>query len=338
MKKPEISVVIPTYNRPVSLMNTLDALSRQTYPLFEVIIVDSSDTKPDYEHIQSLFQSLKLVVIDSEASVCIQRNKGIQQSKSEYVFLCDDDIEAPPDYVEKLAGFLAQNPDIRAVSGLVMQKDTHNDWIYQYPPGTFGKLLFLFIFQLSIWGDLKDIKCNFFLKPILFLIIKFYQWRGNTYSLGGWPLLTDFNSQVIKTKFYGIGASIIKREWLLASPYDEVLDPNGIGDNYGVILGFPEKQRLYLLKDTYILHHQSPQNRLSQSNSYQRRVLALHYFLKTYRKFNFIHRLFFIWSLIGNGILYHFKKERDLKKANFKALKLILKGKNPYIYKKNKSR
>ncbi len=43
MNPPFFSVVIPTYNRKDHLLRALDALARQTFPDFEVVVVDQSD-------------------------------------------------------------------------------------------------------------------------------------------------------------------------------------------------------------------------------------------------------------------------------------------------------
>jgi hypothetical protein len=43
----------------------------------------------------------------------------------------------------------------------------------------------------------------------------------------------------------------VRRQWLIRSPFDEVLDPHGIGDNYGVAFGFPSK--IHVLNSAWVL-------------------------------------------------------------------------------------
>jgi glycosyltransferase involved in cell wall biosynthesis len=45
---------------------------------------------------------LPIQYILSEKSVCIQRNIGIRKAETPWVFLCDDDVEVPPDYLQQL--------------------------------------------------------------------------------------------------------------------------------------------------------------------------------------------------------------------------------------------
>ena len=40
---PFISVIIPTYNREKCLLDTLHSILQQTYPQFEIIVIDQSE-------------------------------------------------------------------------------------------------------------------------------------------------------------------------------------------------------------------------------------------------------------------------------------------------------
>src|SRR5678815_2469003 len=96
-----ISVVIPTCERKARLLSLLQNLDRFTYPLDQVIIVDSGNDRllpAEY----SMFSNLDIQYMASEKSVCIQRNTGIRIARSPWIFLCDDDIEMPADYLRLL--------------------------------------------------------------------------------------------------------------------------------------------------------------------------------------------------------------------------------------------
>jgi hypothetical protein len=110
-----------------------------------------------------------------------------------------------------------------------------------------------------------------------------------------------------------------------------VLDPSGKGDNYGVALGFPQKQGIYVTYNTYSHNYQAKENRLDKRTSYFRRVLALHYFLSTKPNFNRVNRFWFTWSLIGNSLLALSKGRFYLVHVNLKAIALILTHRNPYV-------
>ena len=326
MMTPEVSVVIPTRNRLTSLIQLLADLSSQTYALKEVIIVDSSDQIMDIAMLNEKFPALNIKYLTSAASVCIQRNLGISKAGAPYIFLCDDDINLPEDYVATLMGHI-ENDKFGAVSGLVLQK-REGDWEYSYPPASFARLLFSFVFQQSVWGDIHCMNTKLWQRPLYMIMRRYYQRKGNSLSLAGWPLITEFRSPVFRTAVYGLGASIVKKEWLINSPYQEVLDPHGIGDNYGVAMGFPSREAIHVVCAAKAYHHQSKENRLESATTYYRRLVALHYFLSKYPRFGWWNKLWFAWSLVGN--LFLFRNKAEHRNATKKVLKLAIRNRNPY--------
>lgn len=322
----KISVIIPTRNRPHHIERLLVGLHRQSYLPHEIIVVDASESSLYKEELLKNFSGIPITWMDSEPSVCIQRNKGIQRAMYPWIFLCDDDIELPTDYLQKLKEHAAVNPTCGALAGRLLQKEK-GSWTDQYPAKDLKDLFWRFIFQLSVWGSIDHIKPPPYLKPIFSPMQKFYIKKGNSFSMAGWPLITDWHGEIFRTSTYSLGANLVKREWLLNSPYDEVLDPSGIGDNYGVALGFPEEKAIHVLSSTHAYHHRAEENRLLRPTAYFRRVLALHYFLKRHQKQGRIRWL--VWSLVGNWI--HQKIRHDeLSTATREAIKLILTDRNPY--------
>ena len=73
----EISVVIPTCNRPDRLLSVMENLSRSTHPLREVLVNDSSDERLGPEAFAG-FDKLGVTYLSAARSVCVQRNAGIR--------------------------------------------------------------------------------------------------------------------------------------------------------------------------------------------------------------------------------------------------------------------
>ena len=318
----QISVVIPTCNRPQRLLKLLENLEKSSYKVFEVIVVDSGEkrlTPSDYLHLKNFV----ILYLDSEKSVCVQRNIGISKAKGDWIFVCDDDIEVPSDYLEKISTHVVNHSEAGAVSGLVLQKE-RNEWRGTYPVTSALRLAWKFIFQMSIWGEIKCRK-NF----ITEYIKNFYVRKGNHISRAGWPVLTDFSGDYFETPVYGLGASMLKKEWLMSSRYDEVLDRHGIGDNYGVAVGFPGK--IHVLPGAFVFHHQETTNRLYRPLQYFRRVLALDYFVSTNEKLHFVKKRWLLWSLTGNLIEFIFVRDKLMIRPAVKSIVKIIIRKNPYL-------
>lgn len=317
-----VSVIIATCYRKQRLLSTLGYLDRSTYPIDEVIIVDSGNDKPEPAELAS-FSRLQITVVHAERSVCIQRNVGIRMARSPLVLLLDDDIQIPPDYIDRLAGHLEAHPEAGAVSGLVLQKEGAV-WTATYPISSSKMLLWNYIFGLSIWGEIETPEDN----PIAKKISGYYRRKGNHITRAGWPVLTSFSGDYFTTPLYGLGASLIRRQWLLDSPYDERLDAHGIGDNYGVAMGFPG-QRIDVLNTTQVYHHQETVNRLQKPLQYFRRVMALDYFIDS-GKLKKVQRPWLLWSLIGQFLLFLRERNKTMTASAWKAMTAIAGGQNPY--------
>lgn len=296
----EISVVIATRNRQESLQRTLDSLSQQTLLPKEIIIVDASDSRPSVKIPTS---AIPVKWLFTRPSVCAQRNLGIREACTDWIFICDDDIELERNHFFDLSNY-CENNSFCAAAGLLLQKEKEK-WVKNYPVTKISLLIWRFIFQQSIWGEIH-VNASGLSKPIINILKSFYRKRGNFQTLAGWPLITDWNETGFKTKFFSLGATLIKKEWLLASPFDEALDSHGIGDNYGVALKFPGM--IHVLSSTYALHHKAEENRLSEVSTRTKRILALNYFQRK-NLAGIKTRAFFFWSLIG-FICYSLLRDR----------------------------
>jgi glycosyltransferase involved in cell wall biosynthesis len=319
-----ISVVIPTCGRKQRLLSLLQNLDRSSYPVEEVIVVDSGTDKLSVKE-YSVFTKFNIQYISSERSVCIQRNTGIRTARSPWIFLCDDDIEMPPDYLQVLTDHIAAHPEAGAVTGRWLEKEK-NVWTATHPEGSAIRLFWKYIFQLGIWGEISWQGNNFIIKKIK----NYYKRQGNHISKAGWPVNTDFKGDYTICPVYSLGASLVKKEWLIRSPYDEVLDRHGIGDNYGVAIDFPVPG-IHIVNRTFVYHHMELLNRLKRSLQYYRRILALDYFAKTKPRLNYIKRHLIVWSLVGNLLNFLWARDGVMAKASFKAISKIIFNRNPYF-------
>ncbi|MBI2268927.1 MAG: glycosyltransferase family 2 protein [Bacteroidetes bacterium] len=323
-----VSAVIPTYNRPESLIRTIRSLAQQNKLPDEVIVIDASQSPTNEDLLKEQFPLLKIKCIKTAPSVCAQRNIGIREASGSFILLCDDDIELREDYILRISEFIKNSEKVSVVSGLVLEKNKDNNWVHEYPVNSVSKLFWKFIFQQTIWYEIKNIKTSFLNRLIYLPILAFYLKRKNTFTLAGWPLITHFGSPVFKTAFYGLGAGMIKKEWLIANPFDETLDKNGIGENYGMALGFPEFPAIHVLTTTSALHHKINKGRLPQHEAYFKRVLALNYFMSKSKTFNLVNKIFLIWSLIGSLIVFTFKRKMAYARVTRKLILNIIRDRS----------
>ncbi len=96
---PQISVVVPTFNRVGRLRHVVSALLRQEFPVddYEIIIVSDGSTDGTLEYFEKL-RSEKNVRCFSQSNrgPAAARNLGLEEAAGEFVVFIDDDVVALP--------------------------------------------------------------------------------------------------------------------------------------------------------------------------------------------------------------------------------------------------
>lgn len=325
---PLISVIIPTRNRPESLLLSLAALKAQEHEILEVLVVDSSDQAPDEGQLQERSGLKNLRLIRSAPSVCAQRNIGIRSARGEFLLLLDDDISLEAHYPVTLLRHLQTHPEWQVVSGLVMEKDERGEWQYKKKPPHLLKLLWRALFQLGLWADLSEQNASRPWRGLYSALQAYYARCNNGISKAGWPLISSFHAPVFYTRVYGLGASMIRRDWLIEHLYDEHLDRHGIGDNYGIAMALKPEQGIMVLTTCKAFHHKSQGNRLAGDKAYYNRVLALDYFSTHFKSAS---RAWLCWSLFGNALASFLQAEPGRFLKNLTLIWLIGTKQNPLL-------
>lgn len=320
----EISVVISTYNRKQRLLSLLHNLSASSLAVKEVIIADAGSDNLSETEIASFTKLCIVCIYPVTAAVCVQRNAGVALAKAPWVFICDDDIEVPNDYLEKLAKHIATAKQAVAISGNVLHLQ-NQQWLPYFTERSPRQLLWKYVFGLSIWGAI-EIQQNWLTKKI----INAYKKKGNYIAKTGWPVINNFCGNYFTVPTFGLCAAVIKKQWLQQIKYDEVLDPNGIGDNYGLAIQFPP-QSIHIVNEAFVFHHKETTNRLNHSVQFYRRILALDYFRQTSNNIDHVKKRWLLWSLSGCLLQFTITFNKPLIKACGKLIVKIAFNKNDYV-------
>jgi len=105
----KVSVIIPTYNRFKSLMNTIESVQNQTYKNIEIIVID--DCSPQQEYLNYDFSKEDKVIykrlpinnrikFNSKHAQGMTRNEGIKIATGDYLAFLDDDDYYFPNKIE----------------------------------------------------------------------------------------------------------------------------------------------------------------------------------------------------------------------------------------------
>ncbi|WP_186667714.1 glycosyltransferase family 2 protein [Sporosarcina sp. BP05] len=102
--KTKISVIIPVYNGEDDISISLESLLSQTYPDFEVIIIDDGSTDNTFKIIEDYIKKDKRFkyVHQENKGVAMARNKGLKISRGENICFLDSDDFYEKSFLEKM--------------------------------------------------------------------------------------------------------------------------------------------------------------------------------------------------------------------------------------------
>jgi glycosyltransferase involved in cell wall biosynthesis len=113
MNKTLFSIVIPAYNNAQYLPDAINSVLQQTYPHFELIVVDDASPDNAADVIRS-FADPRVRYIKHEVNkgLSAARNTGIMNAVGNYIALLDGDDYFHNDKLKAHAEFLEKNPDV----------------------------------------------------------------------------------------------------------------------------------------------------------------------------------------------------------------------------------
>jgi len=113
---PDISIVIPTYNRKALIQKCLESLSVQSYPKsgYEIIVVDdgSTDGTPDLlESFKSRYANISWFRQENKGMYPAW-NSGSEKARGRILVFIDSDCVVEKSFVESIASCFSRHPDI----------------------------------------------------------------------------------------------------------------------------------------------------------------------------------------------------------------------------------
>lgn len=124
-----VSVVIPAYEAAGTLRECLDALARQSYRNFQVILVDGSPDPAPSERIATEYPFVRYSTAAPDLGAHAKRNLGTRQADGGLLVFTDPDCSAHADWLQRLVDAHADGHAV--VGGSVASlPDARNRWIH----------------------------------------------------------------------------------------------------------------------------------------------------------------------------------------------------------------
>lgn len=112
----KFSVVVPTFNRPETLRQTLNALRQQDYEDYEVIVVDDGSREEVGLMVKGEFPEVRYLYQENKGPGAA-RNRGWRAAAGEIVAFTDDDCAPPKSWLSRMADGYHRYPQAVGVGG-----------------------------------------------------------------------------------------------------------------------------------------------------------------------------------------------------------------------------
>jgi glycosyltransferase involved in cell wall biosynthesis len=113
---PRVSVVMAVYNGAAYLKPAIDSVLAQTFPDFELIVVNDGSTDASRDIVLAAGdRRIRLLDNPRNLGLTPSLNRGLEAARGEFIARLDADDVATPDRLARQVAFLDRNPDIALV-------------------------------------------------------------------------------------------------------------------------------------------------------------------------------------------------------------------------------
>lgn len=156
MTAPNVSVIIPTYNREILIKDAINSVLVQTFQDFEIVVIDDGSTDNTKNVVESYNDSRIKYFYQQNAGLNAARNAGIRESCGKYIAYLDSDDIWESVKLEKQVKILEKFPEIGLVycgSSLIDEnnKNIGKRPLISYKGNVFDKIIrYNFLYNGSI--------------------------------------------------------------------------------------------------------------------------------------------------------------------------------------------
>lgn len=152
MNNKTVSVHIVTYNSTDDIIDCLQAVIAQDYPIDQIVVVDNASTDGTADKVRAFFHQFNsdpapasladhevmiseretkqyptLILLENKLNTGFApaHNQAIAATETEYVLVLNPDLTLAPDYISRLIAHMEVNPQIGSATGKLLLKADH---------------------------------------------------------------------------------------------------------------------------------------------------------------------------------------------------------------------
>lgn len=106
-----VSIIMPSYNTGRFIKETIESVLAQSYPVWELIIVDdcSTDNTDDVVNQYLADERIRYIKNDTNSGAAVSRNRALREAKGKWISFLDSDDLWEPDKLQKQISFMRDN-------------------------------------------------------------------------------------------------------------------------------------------------------------------------------------------------------------------------------------
>lgn len=126
IQKDLVSIIIVNWNGKEYITQCLEAVFKQTYKNFEVIVIDNGSRDGSDQLIKSYGLQIQLIRNSTNVGFSKANNQGIKRSKGEFILLLNMDAFMEPDFLEEVVKVTKSDERIGLVTGKILKQASEN--------------------------------------------------------------------------------------------------------------------------------------------------------------------------------------------------------------------
>jgi len=107
-----VSIIVVNWNGRHHLQLCLSSLFAQTYPNFEIILVDNGSTDGSQTFVREQFPNVRLMALRQNVGFASGNNVGIRASTADYIATVNNDTKVDPNWLTALVETAEANPQV----------------------------------------------------------------------------------------------------------------------------------------------------------------------------------------------------------------------------------